>query len=40
MGIWVSIATGMAPSQSSELYGSEHLLLMRLEELSRAVPLP
>lgn len=39
MGIVVSVATGMIPSKSSELYGSGNLL-MRLEELSRAIPLP
>lgn len=40
MGILVSIAIGMVPSKSSELHGSEHLLFLRLEGLSRAVPLP
>lgn len=40
MGILVSVATGMVPSKSSELYGSENLMLMRLEELPRAIPLP
>lgn len=40
MGILVSIATEMVPSKSSEPYGSENLLLMGLEELSRAIPLP
>lgn len=40
MGILVSVAAGMVPSKSSELYGSEHLLLMRLEGLSMAIPLP
>lgn len=40
MGILVSIATGMVLSKSSGLYGSENLLLMRLEDVSRAIPLP
>lgn len=40
MGILVSVAAGMVPSKSSELYGPEHQLLLRLEGLSMAIPLP